>query len=83
LELVSALKPVDFAFLFDTDTVDPILEALRPNVHFKGTDYTPDTVPERITAQRLGIEVRISGDPKDHSTSALLGTVTKSAVTQK
>jgi rfaE bifunctional protein nucleotidyltransferase chain/domain len=72
LELVSALKPVDFAFVFDTETVDPILEALRPAAHFKGTDYTPGTVPERATAQRLGITVRIVGDAKDHSTTALL-----------
>ena len=72
LELVNALRAVDFAFLFDSDTVDPILEALRPTVHFKGTDYTPDTVPERATAQRLGIAVRIAGDAKDHSTTALL-----------
>ena len=72
LELVSALDPVDFAFLFDTDTVDPLLETLRPSVHFKGTDYTPDTVPERATAERLGITVRIAGDAKDHSTTAIL-----------
>lgn len=72
LELVRALACVDHAFVFDTATVDTLLEKLRPDVHFKGTDYTADSVPEAKTARRLGIEVRISGDPKDHSTSALV-----------
>ncbi len=71
-ELVAALRCVDFAFVFDTATVDPILEALRPALHFKGTDYTEANVPEAATAKRLGIEVRIAGDAKDHSTSELI-----------
>jgi len=50
---------------------------LRPDVHAKGTDYTEATVPERATADRLGIRVAIVGDPKDHSTKELLQTVRK------
>jgi bifunctional ADP-heptose synthase (sugar kinase/adenylyltransferase) len=48
---------------------------LRPGVHAKGTDYTAETVPERAVAARLGIRVAIVGDPKDHSTRALLNSV--------
>ena len=71
-ELVAALASVDAAFVFDAPDVHAVLRELRPHVHAKGTDYTPDTVPERGTAAELGIEVRIAGDPKDHSTRALL-----------
>jgi bifunctional ADP-heptose synthase (sugar kinase/adenylyltransferase) len=46
-------------------------------VHAKGTDYTADTVPERATAARLGIRVAIVGDPKDHSTRALIENLRK------
>jgi rfaE bifunctional protein nucleotidyltransferase chain/domain len=75
--LVSALRAVDYVLLFSEPSVESLLEALRPDVHAKGTDYTAETVPERATATRLGIRVAIVGDPKDHSTRDLLETVRK------
>jgi len=71
-ELVAALESVDYVVIFDEPNVEPLLEALRPNVHAKGTDYTPETVPERAVADRLGIRVAIVGDAKNHSTRDLL-----------
>ncbi|HYL86489.1 MAG TPA: adenylyltransferase/cytidyltransferase family protein [Candidatus Angelobacter sp.] len=73
--LVAALRCVDYVVLFAEDTVEKLLEELRPNVHAKGTDYTAETVPERAVAARLGIHVAIVGDSKDHSTRALLETI--------
>ncbi|MGB2644211.1 MAG: adenylyltransferase/cytidyltransferase family protein [Candidatus Acidiferrum sp.] len=70
--LVAALRSVDYVLLFGEPTVAPLLEALHPDVHAKGTDYTLETVPERGTAAQLGIRVAIVGDPKDHSTRELL-----------
>jgi D-glycero-beta-D-manno-heptose 1-phosphate adenylyltransferase len=75
--LVAALRCVDFVVIFSERNVQSLLEELRPHVHAKGTDYTVDTVPERAMAQRLGIRVAIVGDPKDHSTRALLESVRK------
>jgi rfaE bifunctional protein nucleotidyltransferase chain/domain len=74
-ELVAALAAVDFVTIFDEPNVEPLLVALRPDVHAKGTDYTPDSVPERELAARLGIRVAIVGDPKRHSTRDLLAQV--------
>jgi rfaE bifunctional protein nucleotidyltransferase chain/domain len=71
-EIVGALESVDYVTIFDELNVEPLLEALRPNVHAKGTDYTPETVPERAVAERLGIRVAIVGDAKNHSTRDLL-----------
>lgn len=71
-QLVAALAAVDYVTIFDEPTVEPLLEALRPAVHAKGTDYTVDTVPERDAARRVGARVAIVGDPKQHSTSELL-----------
>ena len=67
-ELVDALRGVDYVLLFGERTVGPLLEALRPDVHCKGTDYTVDTVPERAIVQGYGGRTAIVGDPKDHST---------------
>ncbi len=70
--LVAALHSVDWVVIFHEDTVDNLLLALKPDVHCKGTDYTPDTVPERETVKSYGGRVAIVGDPKDHNTSTLL-----------
>ena len=53
----------------------PLLLALRPDVHCKGTDYTADTVPERETVRGYGRRVAIVGDGKDHSTRDLLARI--------
>ena len=76
-QLVSALKSVDYVVLFAEPNVGTLLEELRPDVHAKGTDYTPETVPERAVAARLGIRVAIVGDRKDHSTRKLLESIRK------
>jgi D-glycero-beta-D-manno-heptose 1-phosphate adenylyltransferase len=74
-ELVAALAAVDYVTIFDELNVEPLLTALRPHVHAKGTDYTAETVPERELAARLGIRVAITGDPKNHSTRDLIASV--------
>jgi rfaE bifunctional protein nucleotidyltransferase chain/domain len=75
--LVAALRAVNYVVIFSEPSVAPLLEELRPDVHAKGTDYSVDTVPERVTAQKLGIRIAIVGDPKNHSTRALLESLRK------
>ncbi|HKS11349.1 MAG TPA: adenylyltransferase/cytidyltransferase family protein [Pyrinomonadaceae bacterium] len=71
-ELVAALESVTYVTVFDEPTVEELLLALKPDVHAKGTDYTVDSVPERDVVRSYGGRVAIVGDPKDHSTSAIL-----------
>jgi D-glycero-beta-D-manno-heptose 1-phosphate adenylyltransferase len=71
-ELVAALRAVDYVVIFSEPNVTALLELLQPAVHCKGTDYTVDTVPERATVRAYGGRIAIVGDPKDHSTSALM-----------
>ena len=71
-ELVAALRCVDYVVVFHEPTVGPLLEALQPDVHCKGTDYSTDTVPERDIVKSYGGRTAIVGDPKDHSTRDLL-----------
>ena len=75
--LVAAVRAVDYVVIFNEPSVAPLLKELRPDVHAKGTDYSLDTVPERATARELGIRVAIVGDPKNHSTRALLESLRK------
>lgn len=71
-ELLAALEAVDLVTVFPERDVAALLRALRPDVHCKGTDYTPETLPERDVAAEVGARIAIVGDPKDHDTSALL-----------
>jgi D-glycero-beta-D-manno-heptose 1-phosphate adenylyltransferase len=70
--LVAALRAVDHVVVFAEDDVKALLLALRPDVHCKGTDYTPETVPERDVVRSYGGRVAIVGDPKDHDTRNLI-----------
>jgi rfaE bifunctional protein nucleotidyltransferase chain/domain len=74
-EVLQALRAVDHVVVFDEDTADALVAAIRPEVHAKGTDYTPDTVPERETVRRHGGRVVIVGDPKDHATRDLIARI--------
>ncbi len=72
VEVLCALKVVDYVTVFDDETADDILEFLKPDIHAKGTDYTEETVPERDTVAAYGGTIAIVGDPKDHSTTSLI-----------
>jgi len=67
-EVVAALAAVDYVVIFEELTAAAVLNALRPNVHCKGTDYTEESVPERDVVRGFGGVVRIVGDSKRHST---------------
>jgi D-glycero-beta-D-manno-heptose 1-phosphate adenylyltransferase len=71
-EIVSALAGVDAVVIFPEPDVRALIRELRPDVHAKGTDYTPQTVPERDVVAEYGGRVEIVGDPKDHSSTQLL-----------
>lgn len=72
VEILSHLWMVERICLFDSVTVAPVLERLRPDVHAKGTDYTVDSVPEREVVAAYGGRTVICGDPKDHATTDLV-----------
>ena len=70
-EMVAALACTDRVMVFDEPNVRNIIRALRPDVHVKGTDYTPDTIPEGDEVRAYGGRVAVAGDPKNHSTTEL------------
>lgn len=76
-EIIAALACVDAVVVFDEPDVRALIREIRPNIQVKGTDYTPDTVPERDEVLACGGRVEIVGDPKDHSTTDLLGRIGK------
>ena len=75
-EILASFECVDFVVIFDTPTVAPLLDALHPDYHAKGTDYSEDTVPERQTVASYGGRTVIVGDQKSHSSRELVARIT-------
>lgn len=78
-ELLCALTAVDYVLIFSDLTVENAIRALKPHYHCKGTDYTPDTVPEAEVVRSLGGEVKIVGDPKDHDSRKIIAKIGENA----
>ena len=73
-EILAALADVDAVVVFSELDVRPLISEIRPDIHAKGTDYTPETVPEGDAVRAYGGRVEIVGDAKNHSTTEILRT---------
>lgn len=71
MEVLAAIEGVDYVTSFGEPTAHALLEALRPDVHVKGTDWSADEVPERDVVLAYGGRIAICGDPKTHSSTDL------------
>jgi rfaE bifunctional protein nucleotidyltransferase chain/domain len=74
-EIIAAIRGVDAVTIFPEPKVEALIRALRPDIHAKGTDYTEENVPEREVVQSVGGRVAIVGDPKDHSSSEIISSL--------
>jgi bifunctional ADP-heptose synthase (sugar kinase/adenylyltransferase) len=75
MEIVDAIKGVDFVTSFDEPTAHSIVCDLLPDVHTKGDGYSAETLPEYEFITNLGIRVVfIHGSPA-HSSSTLKETI--------
>ncbi|MBA3414010.1 MAG: bifunctional heptose 7-phosphate kinase/heptose 1-phosphate adenyltransferase [Chloroflexia bacterium] len=72
LALVAALDPVDFAVLFEEDTPEATIRAVRPHVHVKGGDYTPQSLPEREACEAVGARIEILSLVAGRSTTGVI-----------
>lgn len=70
--LLAALIPVSAVVIFEDDTADGLLRALRPDIYVKGSDYAHKLLPERPTVESYGGQVALIDYLPDHSTSALI-----------
>ena len=77
VEVLASLRPVDHVGVFDEDTADRLVALVRPDVHAKGTDYTPASVPEAASVRAVGGRVEIVGDRKDHATRDVIERIRK------
>jgi len=70
--LLTCLRSVDFAIIFEDETADALIDAIRPNVYVKGRDYSPDSLPEADAATRIGAAIRFIPLVPHRSTTGLI-----------
>ncbi len=71
-EVIAALRAVDGVIAFDDLTPERLVAALKPEVHVKGGDYTPATLPEARIVESYGGQVVIFPLVEGLSTTATL-----------
>jgi len=74
-ELLAALRCVDAVVLFGDETPVKVLTALKPNVHVKGAQYTPETLLEAPLLASLGTRLVLVPMVAGRSTSDLVAKI--------
>jgi D-beta-D-heptose 7-phosphate kinase/D-beta-D-heptose 1-phosphate adenosyltransferase len=59
VRIISALDCVDYVTLFSTKGLESLIEAIRPNILTKGSNYTTETVIGRQVVERFGGRVAL------------------------
>jgi D-beta-D-heptose 7-phosphate kinase/D-beta-D-heptose 1-phosphate adenosyltransferase len=72
--VLAALEYVDAVIVFDEDTPDAALRALRPDVWAKGGDYAGRELPEAATVAEWGGRTVVLPFVAGHSTTQLVAT---------
>jgi D-glycero-beta-D-manno-heptose 1-phosphate adenylyltransferase len=75
LELLAALKCVDYTVLFDAPTPIEALKRIAPNIHTKGGQYTVETLPEYPVLNALGCDVQFINMVHGRSTSDIISKI--------
>ncbi|NLV91781.1 MAG: adenylyltransferase/cytidyltransferase family protein [Firmicutes bacterium] len=72
MEVIAALKPVDYVVEFDEPTANSLLELIRPDVYVKGGDYRSKPLPEAETARRVGARLELVDLEAGQSTTGII-----------
>ncbi len=85
LSVIAALECVDYAVLFNEDTPERLIRLIRPHVHAKGGDYSPDELPEAEAAavRDVGGEVILLPLVEGRSTTAIVQKIARLAAEEK
>jgi len=72
VRLLAALVPVTAVIIFEADTADALLNALKPDIYAKGGDYAFKVLPERPTVEAYGGRVELIEYLPNYSTTNLI-----------
>ena len=72
VRILSALDSVDYVVVFSTETLPQLIDAIRPDVLTKGSNYTSDTVLGREQVARMGGRVALVKVTENISSSEII-----------
>ena len=75
IAVLDALKPVDIVVPFDEETPVELIKVVKPDVHVKGGDYTPEDMPETKIIKEYGGEVKIISSGQKYTTSEIIESI--------
>ncbi len=75
LIMLASLEMVDAVVLFEDDTPIPLLRELRPDIHVKGGDYVPESLPEYSVVIGYGGQVKILSFIEGCSSSGIISRI--------
>jgi len=70
--VIAALRAVDFVISFAEPTPEKLVAEIKPDIHVKGGDYTPDQLPETKIVEMYGGTVVILPFLAGRSTTSIL-----------
>ena len=77
MAVLAALEAVDWVVAFDTDTPEPLLDSIKPDVLVKGGDYSVDQVVGHEFVKGYGGEVKVLDFIDDISTTKIVERIRK------
>jgi len=73
--VLSGLRCVDHAVVFDEDTPAALVSAVRPDTYVKGGDYEAEALPERALVESYGGRVVVLEYLRGRSTSEIISRI--------
>ena len=71
-QMLAALEAVDLAIIFEEDTPERLIDAIKPDVFVKGADYKVEDLPEAKIVQGYGGRILLAELAPGHSTTATI-----------
>lgn len=78
--IIASLKMVDFTFVFSEPDPREFLKILKPDIHVKGGDYTPEQLPEKEIVEAHGGKVKIVSFVDGYSTTSIVNKICGSKI---
>ena len=76
-EMIASLKPVSYAFIFETTTAIPWIKKIKPHVHVKGAEREISGMIEKPILDKIGGKLVLVPYLKGKSTSAIIAKIRK------
>lgn len=74
-EILMSLSCVDYVTIFSEDTPVEFLREVKPDIHVKGSDYSPDTLAETPVVENNGGKIVILELVPERSTSSIVSRI--------